>query len=134
MIVFFLKLYALTVPVFLGIDLVWLGVISKGFYAKHLGYLMAPQVNWVAALLFYFLNIAGILLFAVSPALKEGSLSKAILLGGLYGLFTYATYDLTNLATIKHWPLIVTIVDLIWGIVLSAIVAGASYMIGSWLK
>lgn len=122
-------LYILTVPVFFAIDMVWLGLIAKKFYARHIGHLMAPKAQWAPALIFYFLFIAGILVFAVLPAVEKGSWSKAVLSGALFGLFTYATYDLTNLATLRDWPLLVTIIDLIWGMVLTAAVSGASYWI-----
>ena len=122
-------LYVLTVPVFFAIDMVWLGLIAKKFYARQIGHLMAPKVQWAPALIFYFLFIAGILVFAVLPAAEKGSWSKALISGALFGLFTYATYDLTNLATLRDWPLLVTIIDLVWGMVLTAAVSGASYWI-----
>jgi uncharacterized membrane protein len=87
----------------------------------------------VAAILFYLLFIAGLLVFAVVPGLKAGSLGKALLLGALFGLLTYATYDLTNLATIKDWPLVVTLVDLVWGVVLATSVTLVSFLVGRWL-
>ncbi len=127
--VFFIKLYILTLAVFFGIDLVWLGLVAKNFYAKHLGYIMSTSPNWTAALIFYLLHIVGMLVFAVLPGYKSDSVMKTILLGALYGLCTYATYDLTNLATLKQWPIIVTIVDLMWGVLLSSIVSTAGYYI-----
>jgi uncharacterized membrane protein len=128
-----LKLYGLTLPIFLVIDMIWLGIMARGFYQKHLGGLMAEQVNWGAALLFYLLFVAGILIFAVMPALERGSPWHALIHGALFGLFTYATYDLTNLATLKNWPAAVVWVDIAWGIVLSASVATLSYLTGRWL-
>ncbi len=125
----FLKLYAIGFVSFLAIDMVWLTLIAKNFYAKHLGSLLSPQVNWLAAILFYLLFIAGIVVFTVTPALAQHSWLKALLLGALFGLITYATYDLTNLATLKNWPVLVTIIDLIWGTVLSASVSVATYFI-----
>jgi uncharacterized membrane protein len=124
-----LILYVLTVPVFFAIDMVWLGLVAKKFYARHLGPLMAPKVLWPAALLFYLLFIAGILIFVVVPAVEKGSWSRALLSGALFGLFTYATYDLTNLATLRDWPILVTVIDLVWGMVLTAAVSGASFWI-----
>jgi uncharacterized membrane protein len=123
--------YLITVPIFFIIDLVWLGLIAKGFYQKHLGYLMRPQINWVAAILFYLLFIIGIVLFAVRPALELQSPMRALVYGALFGFFAYATYDLTNLATVKDWPVIVTAIDLIWGTVLCGAVALASYVISN---
>ena len=101
---FYLKLYLVTVPIFFVIDMVWLGFVARGFYQEHLGFILGDQVNWIAAIVFYLVFIVGILLFAVAPALEAKSLAKAVVLGGLFGLFTYATYDMTNLATIKNWP------------------------------
>lgn len=129
----FLKLYLLTLPIFFAIDMVWLGLISKNFYAKHLGYLMAKDVNWAAGIFFYLLFIGGLVLFVVSPALEKNSWTYALLYGALLGLISYATYDLTNLATIKDWPLIITIVDMIWGTVLAATVSTASYFLATKL-
>ena len=126
---FYLKLYFLTTLVFLGIDAVWLTIISKNFYAKHLGYLMSATPNLGVALLFYLINVVGIVVLVVLPNLQGNNLGKVALLGALYGLVTYATYDLTNLATIKNWPVIVTIVDLIWGISLSVAVSCLSFII-----
>jgi uncharacterized membrane protein len=126
-------LYFLTIPVFFGIDMIWLGFVAKGFYRNNLGHLLRSDVNWSAALVFYLLYIGGILIFATMPALEKNSLYQAVVLGGLFGFFAYATYDLTNLATLKDWPLNVVIVDIIWGIVLTASVAAVSFLIGRWL-
>lgn len=123
-------LYLLTVPVFFAIDLLWLGIIARNFYQEQIGFLLGP-VNWVAAVIFYLLFIGGILFFAVLPAIEKQSLVSAIMLGALFGFFTYATYDFTNLATLKDWPILVSIVDVIWGTVLTASVATASYLIAT---
>ena len=130
---FYAKLYALTVPVFFAIDMVWLGVVARTFYRSRLASLLRTDVNWPAAFAFYFIYIAGILLFAVVPNLNHGSLGRCVLWGALFGFFTYATYDLTNLATVKDWPLSVTIVDILWGVVLCSAVSASSYGIGRWL-
>ena len=130
---FWLKLYGLTLPVFLAIDMVWLGLIARGFYKAQLQAVLNPQVNWTAALIFYGLFIAGLLFFSVRPAFETASLVKALLLGALFGLLTYGTYDLTNLATLKDWPILVTIVDMAWGTCLSAAVSGIAYLLGLWL-
>jgi uncharacterized membrane protein len=131
---FFLKLYLATVPVFFLIDMIWLGFVARDFYREQLGALLSPKVNWTAAILFYLLFIAGILIFAVLPALEKGSWSKAAVMGALFGLFTYATYDLTNLATLNKWPLTVVVVDIVWGMVLCASVASVSYLLAQWLQ
>ena len=130
---FHIKLYLLTVPIFFAIDLLWLGVVAKKFYRDNLGFILSPNVNWPAAIGFYLIYIAGILLFGVLPALENESLATALLWGGLYGFFTYATYDLTNMALIKGWPLKIVVVDIAWGAVLCAVVAVAGFWIGSWL-
>ena len=125
----FVYLYLLTIPVFFVIDMVWLGFVARGFYQEQIGHLMGP-INWPAAVTFYLIYIVGIIIFAVAPALDAQSLSKAIMLGALFGFFTYATYDFTNLATLKDWPLTVVLVDVAWGAVLSGSVATVSYLIG----
>lgn len=126
-------LYLLTLPVFFAIDMLWIGVLAKNFYRNSLGHLFREDINWAAALIFYFLYIIGILIFATLPALEIQSLDRAVLLGALFGFFAYATYDLTNFATLKGWPLKVAVVDMIWGMVLTASVAAASYLIGRWI-
>ncbi|PKM91341.1 DUF2177 domain-containing protein [Candidatus Falkowbacteria bacterium HGW-Falkowbacteria-1] len=125
----FIKLYFIALPVFLGIDIIWLGLVAKGFYAKQIGFLMKTNVNWLAAIIFYLLFIVGLVIFVITPALDKNSWKQAILLGALFGLITYATYDLTNLATIKNWPLLVTFVDLIWGTILASSVSLITYFI-----
>lgn len=131
---YYLKLYLLTMPIFFAIDLLWLGLIAKHLYQKNLAHLLSPAVNWSAALLFYCIYIAGIILFAVRPALDGQALSKAALWGALFGFFTYATYDLTNLATLRDWPVKVVIVDIAWGTLLCTLVASSGYLIGRWLS
>lgn len=94
--------YLLTTIVFLLIDMAWLGLIAKNMYHKYLGDFLSDKVNWTAALIFYLIYIVGISIFAIYPAINKGSVLHAIVMGGLFGLFTYATYDLTNLATLKN--------------------------------
>lgn len=130
---YYLKLYAATVVAFFAIDLVWLGLVARTFYRKYLGFLMASKVNWPAALIFYLLFVVGILVFAVLPGLEAGSLKTTVVRAALFGLIAYATYDLTNLATLKDWPLIVTVVDLVWGTLLSVAVSCVGYLAGKWL-
>ena len=127
---FWIKLYLATIPVFFAIDMIWLGYLARDFYQSSLRHLLSPEVNWPAAFIFYFMYIAGILLFAVRPGLEAQSLGKACLWGALFGFFTYATYDLTNLATLQNWPLKVVVVDILWGTTLCTLVAGGSYLIG----
>ena len=130
---FYLKLYLLTVPVFFVIDIIWLGVVAKGFYQKNLKYILSPNVNWTAAIIFYLIYIAGILIFAVLPAVAKDSLRHAAVWGALFGFFTYATYDLTNLALLKDWPIVIVIVDILWGVVLCSAVATLSFFVAKWL-
>ncbi len=129
----FLKLFALTAVVFFAIDLVWLGVVAAQFYQRHLGSLLAPQVRWVPAVLFYLVFITGVLVFAVLPGLSAGSLARALAYGAFLGFMAYATFDLTCLALFKDFPVVVVVVDLIWGTCLSAMVTAAGYGIGRWL-
>lgn len=128
-----LKLYGLMTLVFFAIDLVWLGVVASGFYQKHLGYLLAKQVRWAPALLFYLVFILGILVFAVLPGLSIPSMARTLALGAFLGFFAYATFDLTCAALFKDFPGVVVVVDMVWGTCLSAAVATAGYGIGRWL-
>ena len=130
---YYTKLYVLTVPVFFAIDIIWLGVVAKSFYQKNLKYILSPNVNWTAAIIFYLIYIAGILIFAVLPAVAKDSLRHAAVWGALFGFFTYATYDLTNLALLKDWPIIIVIVDILWGVVLCSAVATLSFFVAKWL-
>ena len=130
---YYIKLYFATLIAFFAIDMVWLGLIARNFYRQQLGFLLRPDTNWVAAIIFYLLFILGILVFVVLPGLAEDSLKTTILRAALFGLVTYATYDLTNLATVKDWPLLVTIVDLAWGTVLSIAVSCVGFLAGKRL-
>jgi uncharacterized membrane protein len=127
----FIKLFFIALPVFFVIDMVWLVFVAKRFYQEQIGFLMKPDINWTAAIIFYLLFIAGLVLFVISPAVKAQSWIHALLYGALFGLITYATYDLTNLATLKDWPLLVTVVDLIWGTVLASSISVITYFIAS---
>jgi uncharacterized membrane protein len=127
----FALLYVVTLPIFLLIDLVWLGVVARDFYRNQIGSLMADPIVWWAAILFYLLSIAGIIFFAVVPAIDDGSWTKALMLGAAFGFFTYMTYDLTNLATLQGWSVTLAVVDVAWGTVLSGTVATASYFVGT---
>jgi uncharacterized membrane protein len=126
--------YFFTSLVFFIIDIIWLGVIAKNMYAKYLGGFLSDQVNWTAAVIFYLIFIVGILIFAVYPAIEKSSLAYAIIYGLLFGFFTYATYDLTNYATLKGWPLNIVFIDIVWGTLLSGMVSVSGYFIGSYIK
>ena len=125
----FIRLYLIALPVFFAIDMVWLGLVAKNFYRQQIGFLMKPDINWPAAIIFYLLFIGGLVTFVISPAFEKHSWLHALLYGAFFGLVTYATYDLTNLATTKDWPLLVTVVDLVWGSTLAASVSVISYII-----
>ena len=111
---------------FLALDAVWLGAVAKRFYADKLGYLLAPDVRWWAAVSFYLVFAAGVAYFVVLPLAASGSLGRAFVTGAFFGLVTYATYDLTNQALIRGWPVVVTVIDLGWG----ALLTGAVSVIG----
>lgn len=128
-----LKLYLLTLLAFLLIDMLWLGLFARGLYQRYIGGLMRSPVNWYAALAFYLVFIAALIFFAVRPAITAASGVRALLYGAFFGLVTYATYDLTNLATLKGWSLTISLVDMLWGMVLSGSVAWISFMIGTRL-
>ena len=133
----FLKLvlhYLLTAVAFFAIDFLWLTRFVPKFYRSNLGDLLAPKVNYAAAAAFYVLYLAGILAVVVVPAVRAGSLPDAVWKGAVVGLIAYATYDLTNLATIRGWSVKVSMVDMAWGTVLTGVVCLVSYYIGHWLK
>jgi uncharacterized membrane protein len=121
--------YILTALVFFATDLAWLGLVARDMYRRNIGHLLSSKVNWVAAGVFYPAFIVGILVFAVYPSVDEGSILHAMLRGALFGFFAYSTYDLTNLATLKRWPLSITIIDITWGIVLTSVVSAAGFCI-----
>jgi uncharacterized membrane protein len=125
----FAKYYLITLVVFLVLDAIWLGVISRRLYQAQIGFLMAKKPKWAAAGVFYLLFVVGLVVFCVSPGIREGSLGQAAWRAALFGLVTYATYDLTNLATVEGWPLLVTIIDLAWGTTL----ATATTLLSVWL-
>lgn len=125
--------FLLTVPVFFAVDIIWLGFLGKPLYQKYIGHLMAKNVNWTAAIIFYLLFIVGILIFAVYPALKLDKVSYAALYGALFGFFTYMTYEFTNLAVLKDWSWQIVPIDIIWGTVLCTLVSLGSFYIGKWV-
>ena len=127
----FIKLYCIALPVFFLIDIVWIGFVAQSFYNNQIGFLLKPDVNWIAAIIFYLLFIVGLVIFVITPEIEKDSWVYALLFGALFGLITYATFDLTALAMFKNWPLLVTIVDLIWGAVLASSVSTVTYFIAS---
>ena len=108
----------------LFIDAIWLGVVAKSMYANAMGSLMSSTPNWWAAAAFYLLFPLGLVIFAVLPQ-ADSPVFKAVLMGALFGFFAYSTYDLTNLAVVKNWPLALTFIDMAWGTLASGIAAAA---------
>lgn len=127
----YILIYIITFVIFLAIDLVWLNIIAKNLYQKEIGTLLLKNPNLLPALLFYLLFIFCLLLIIVIPGIKDGNLIRTILYASVFGLTTYATYDLTNLATLDGWNLKITIIDLIWGTSISTVTAYLGYIIGS---
>ena len=128
----FFKAWLFTFVVMLVIDALWLGVVARGLYQQEMGSLMADQPRWLAAAAFYLAYPLGLVVFAVRPALVAHSAGHAMVLGGLFGLFAYGTYDLTNLAVLRDWPLRLTFIDLAWGTFASAVAAGAGTALTRW--
>jgi uncharacterized membrane protein len=126
--------YALTFVVFFIVDMAWLGFIAKDLYKKYLGDFLSEQINWTAAVVFYLLFIVGVFIFAIMPSVEKNSVVSAVTLGALFGFFTYATYDLTNLATLKGWPITIVFIDILWGSVLTAIVSTAGFYIVKYVQ
>lgn len=129
----FFRLYAVALPTFLILDLLWLGVVARSFYQTHMGHLMRADVNWVAAVVFYLVFVVGIVVFVVWPAIERESLVRALSLGALFGLVTYAAYDLTSLAVMEGFPLEIALGDLLWGTVLCASVSAITYTVWGWV-
>lgn len=128
-----LALYTITTVVFFALDFAWLSTATSRIYAPRLGDLLAPKPNLPVAAVFYLVFIMGLIALAIVPGLKEGSLLGVVWRGALFGFMTYATYDLTNLATLRDWPWDLTIIDLVWGTTLNAVVSVAGYYAGRWL-
>lgn len=122
-------MYLVAFITFFTVDLVWLGVVANKMYKKYLGFIMTSSPNWFAAIMFYLLYIAGVVFFVVGPAIEKKSWSYALFAGMFFGFVTYSTYDLTNLATVRNWPIFITIVDLLWGTTLGGIVSLVTYQI-----
>lgn len=128
----YLVAYVTTAIVFLALDIVWLGVVAKSFYFGRLGPLLAERISVAPALAFYAFYVIGVIVFCVAPGLSAGSWGRTVALGCLLGLIAYGTYDMTNLATLRGWPVSVALVDMVWGAVLTGLSAGAGYWAASW--
>tara|TARA_B100000900_G_C20461290_1_gene667414 strand:- start:6 stop:404 length:399 start_codon:yes stop_codon:yes gene_type:complete len=122
------KLFSVSLITFLILDAIWLGFVARNFYAKYLETYLTENVIWLSAIIFYLIFNVGLLLFVILPSIEKNSYSILILYSLLYGLVTYATYDLTNYATIKDWPLTVTIVDIIWGMFVAFASSSAAFL------
>jgi uncharacterized membrane protein len=125
----YLIAYVVTLVAFVAIDFIWLSSMANTLYKPTLGDMLAPSFRPVPAVLFYLVYVTGLTFFAVRPALASGSLGTAFLYGAAFGFVAYATYDLTNQATLKNWSTTLTVADLVWGTLLSAVAAG----VGQWV-
>ena len=122
-------LFVITTVIFFAIDMLWIGVIAKNFYREKLSFIFNGDVRWVPAIIFYLIFIAGIIYFVIIPGFTHHNWKTVLMNGAFLGLLCYATYDLTNMSTIKQWPLIVTLVDIVWGTFLTAAVSITSYLV-----
>ncbi len=121
----YLVAYVVTMIVMLAIDLLWLAVLAKSLYRESIGHLMAENANLQAAAVFYLIYVGGLVLYGVAPHAAEPGVWKAAGSAAVFGFIAYATYDLTNLATLRDWPVRIVIIDLAWGAFISAIAAAA---------
>jgi len=127
----YLKLFCLAFPILIALDASWIGVIASGYYHDSLGPILLEHPNFLAALVFYVIYTCGLIFFALAPALKERSLGKAVVWAGVLGLVAYATCDLTNLAAIQGWPLPIAVLDMAWGVIISSVTAGVTYVVAT---
>ena len=128
-----LKLFLVSFITFLFLDAIWLGLIARGFYSKHLSLYLTDNVIWPSAFIFYIIFNIGLLIFVILPSIEKNSYSTLLIYSILYGLVTFATYDLTNHATIKDWPLIVSIVDMSYGMFVALVSSSAAYYANKYL-
>jgi uncharacterized membrane protein len=129
----YLTAYVCTTFIHFPIDLVWIGYLGRDMYRRGLGPIMADQINIPAALAFYLIYAVGLVVFAVGPALASGSWRTALLWGALFGFFTYATYDFTNLATLQAFPLPMALIDLAWGTFVSAVSSTGGFLVARFV-
>ncbi len=123
----YLWAYGGAIITFLILDALWLGVIATKFFQRSIGHLMADSINFPAALGFYLVYVVGVVIFAIAPALTAASWTTAALYGGLFGFFAFATYDMTNYATLRDWPFTMVVVDVAWGTFVTASTALGGY-------
>lgn len=119
--------YLSTLVAFFLIDFAWLSTMAARLYRPILGDILAPSVNFAPAITFYLIYPVGIVAFAILPALKSGGISAALTYGAMLGFFTYATYDLTNHATLRNWAWQITLLDMAWGSVLGGLAAAVGF-------
>ena len=131
---YYLKSYIITIVVFFAIDIVWLGSVAKNLYRDQLGFLLKDNFNVTAAAVFYLFFVAGMLFFVINRAVELSSWQYALFAGAFFGFITYSTYDMTNLATIKDWPLMITVIDIVWGSFLCAATSLISYLLINYFK
>lgn len=129
----YVPLFLTALPIAFVIDLLWIGVVANRFYRDQLGTLFTDAINWPAAIAFYIIYIAGLTYFVIAPAVESHSLAKVLIGGALFGLVAYATYDLTSLAVIKNWPVLMTFVDMLWGTIMTTGIATATYLVATTL-
>lgn len=127
-------LYILTFVVFLLIDFIWLKFVATGLYSSKIGHLMATNAKLIPAILFYAIYVVGVVVLVVLPGYEAKNMWKAILFGALFGMISYSTYDLTNLATLKDWPVSITLIDIAWGTLVTTITSLSGYFIATLLK
>ncbi|HYF29404.1 MAG TPA: DUF2177 family protein [Candidatus Paceibacterota bacterium] len=128
-----LVLALLIVPTLIILDLLWIGLIAQGIYQDQIGYLLATEVTWWAALLFYVIYGVALAHFVVLPAIKLGDMRRALYNGLLFGLAAFATYDLTNLATVRDWPVALTFIDMVYGTIVAGVTSATAYVLGKKL-
>jgi uncharacterized membrane protein len=126
-------LWAICTVVFFALDFAWLSTATSRIYQPYLGDLLAEKPNLGVAAVFYLFYVVGVVALVVVPALQEGNVVGALWRGALFGFLAYATYDLTNLATIRDWPWQISVIDMVWGTTLNSLVAIAGFYAGRWL-
>ena len=127
----YLKLFCLALPIMIALDASWIGVIASSFYKANIGSYLSPNPNLFAAFLFYCFYVIGIIYFALEPALKERSFMKAITPAAMLGFISYMLYDLTNVATFTNWPILLAVVDISWGVVITTLTSGLTYILAT---
>ena len=128
----YIKLFLTSFVTFLLLDALWLGLIARSFYSKQLSLYLTDNVIWLSALIFYVIFNIGLLIFVILPSIEKNSYSTLFIYSLLYGLVTFATYDLTNLATIKDWPLIVSIVDMLYGMFVALAASSVAFYMNKY--